>query len=316
MIPVLNMSSSLPWAPESIRIKQVEEQVSALRTSVICAFNQLLDLKDLNTGVHSTRLAEWGMRVGQELGLDESELQNLEVVALLHDIGKVGVPDSILKKPAKLDDEEYALMKKHPEYGWAVLRMLPDSNARLSKFFTTTSPSTARVPRAGLKTTEIPIVSRIVTVIDAFDAMVSSRPYRKGLPHEEARSPSHPMQRDTIRSRRCPVFLVFRASGNGHGLRRRRHVRLLGPVNPLECDGLLPFFRSDADEILEFRAASMISSFFGVTGRASDSSSCRAAGRAIYEFYLLVSNFRRQTPPLPASAAPVPDRSAHLFDLR
>ena len=102
MIPVLNMSSSLPWAPESIRLKQVEEQVSALRTSVICAFNQLLDLKDLNTGVHSTRLAEWGMRVGQELGLDESELQNLEVVALLHDIGKVGVPDSILKKPGKV----------------------------------------------------------------------------------------------------------------------------------------------------------------------------------------------------------------------
>src|SRR5260370_20688789 len=65
------------------------------------------------------------MRVGQELGLEESELQNLEVAALLHDIGKVGVPDSILKKPARLDADEYALMKKHPEYGWAVLRMLP-----------------------------------------------------------------------------------------------------------------------------------------------------------------------------------------------
>src|SRR5580704_2604568 len=115
-IPVFTMSSNSLWTPESIRIKQVEEQVSALRTSVICAFNQLLDLKDLNTGVHSTRLAEWGMRVGQELGLDEGELQNLEVAALLHDIGKVGVPDSILKKPGKLDDEEYAMMKKHPEY--------------------------------------------------------------------------------------------------------------------------------------------------------------------------------------------------------
>src|ERR1700720_4050270 len=97
---------------ESLRIKQLEEQSAALRNSVICAFNQLLDLKDLNTGVHSTRLAEWGMRVGQELGLEEPVLQNLEIAALLHDIGKVGVPDSILKKPGKLDDEEYALMKK------------------------------------------------------------------------------------------------------------------------------------------------------------------------------------------------------------
>jgi hypothetical protein len=65
------------------------------------------------------------MRVGQELGLEEGELQNLEVAALLHDIGKVGIPDAILRKPKRLDSEEYALMKKHPEYGWGVLRMLP-----------------------------------------------------------------------------------------------------------------------------------------------------------------------------------------------
>jgi len=65
------------------------------------------------------------MRVGQELGLEEAELQNLEVAALLHDIGKVGIPDAILRKPTRLDPEEYALMKRHSEYGWAVLRMLP-----------------------------------------------------------------------------------------------------------------------------------------------------------------------------------------------
>src|SRR5438445_12939570 len=119
------MGSSSPGAPDALRIKQLEEHTSALRNSVICAFNQLLDLKDLNTGVHSTRLAEWGLRVGQELGLDESTLHNLEVAALLHDIGKVGIPDAILRKPAKLDADEYALTKKHPEYGWAVLRILP-----------------------------------------------------------------------------------------------------------------------------------------------------------------------------------------------
>src|SRR5437764_15442294 len=112
-IPAPIGGSSLLSAPESLRIKQLEEQASALRNSVICAFNQLLDLKDLNTGVHSTRLAEWGLRVGQELGLDENTLRNLEVAALLHDIGKVGVPDAILRKPGKLDPEEYAVIKKH-----------------------------------------------------------------------------------------------------------------------------------------------------------------------------------------------------------
>jgi HD-GYP domain-containing protein (c-di-GMP phosphodiesterase class II) len=173
-------------ALESVRIKQLEEQSSALRNSVICAFNQLLDLKDLNTGVHSTRLAEWGMRVGMELGLEEQDLQNLEVAALLHDIGKVGIPDAILKKPGKLDAEEYALMKKHPEYGWAVLRMLPGFERAALDILHHHESVDGRGYPAGLKGSEIPVVSRIVCVIDAFDAMVSSRPYRVGLPFAEA----------------------------------------------------------------------------------------------------------------------------------
>jgi HD-GYP domain-containing protein (c-di-GMP phosphodiesterase class II) len=185
-IPAPTDNAPSQGALDSLRIKQLEEQTSALRSSVICAFNQLLDLKDLNTGVHSTRLAEWGLRVGQELGLGEAELQNLEVAALLHDIGKVGIPDSILRKPGRLDPEEYALMKKHSEYGWAVLRMLPGfERAALDILHHHESVDGKGYP-AGLKNTEIPIVSRIVCVIDAFDAMVSSRPYRKGLPYEEA----------------------------------------------------------------------------------------------------------------------------------
>src|SRR5258708_9032051 len=86
-------------ALESLHVKQLEEQAVALRASVICAFNQLLDLKDLNTGVHSTRLAEWGMRVGQDLGLEESDLKNLEIAPFLHPIGKFGLPHAILPNP-------------------------------------------------------------------------------------------------------------------------------------------------------------------------------------------------------------------------
>ena len=180
------MDTTLQAAPDTIRIKQLEEQAAALRNSVICAFNQLLDLKDLNTGVHSTRLAEWGMRVGQELGLEEAALQNLEIAALLHDIGKMGIPDAILRKPGRLDAAEYDLMKKHPEYGWAVLRMLPGfERAALDILHHHESFNGTGYP-GGLKENEIPIVSRIVCVIDAFDAMVSSRPYRQGLPYEEA----------------------------------------------------------------------------------------------------------------------------------
>ena len=174
------------WCPDRLNVKSMEENLAVLRTSVVCAFNQLLDLKDLNTGVHSTRLAEWALHVAEELGLDENSLGDLEVAALLHDIGKVGIPDAILNKPAKLTSEEYALMKKHPEYGWAVLRQIPGmERASLVILHHHENFNGGGYP-SGLRGEEIPLGSRIVSVIDAFDAMVSSRPYRQGLPLEEA----------------------------------------------------------------------------------------------------------------------------------
>jgi HD-GYP domain-containing protein (c-di-GMP phosphodiesterase class II) len=169
-----------------LRIKKMEEQFSALRTSLICALNQLLDLKDLNTGVHSTRLAEWALHVAGEMGMDETGLADLEVAALLHDIGKIGIPDAILNKPAKLTAEEYDLMKKHPEYGWAVLRQVPGMERASLLILHHHESFDGRGYPGGLKGEEIPTGSRIVSVIDAFDAMVSNRPYRAGLPFAEA----------------------------------------------------------------------------------------------------------------------------------
>ena len=158
----------------------------ATRQATICALNQMLDLKDLNTGVHSTRLAEWAVRIGQELGLQESGLEDIEVAALLHDAGKVGVPDAILKKPGALDPAEWRVMRMHPEFSWAVLRLVPGlERASLYALHHHEKYNGSGYP-AGLKGEEIPIGSRIVSVIDAFDAMVANRPYKEGLPIEEA----------------------------------------------------------------------------------------------------------------------------------
>jgi putative nucleotidyltransferase with HDIG domain len=180
------MLTAPSWSPENIKVKELQTQLLAVRTSVICALNQLLDLKDLNTGVHSTRLAEWAVRIGRDLGLDDDCLRDLEAAAILHDIGKIGTPDNILRKPSKLTEEEYAIIKKHPEYGWAVLRAVPGFE-RVSLFVLHHHEAFdgSGYP-AGLQGDEIPIGSRIVSVMDSFDAMVSSRPYRKGLPLEEA----------------------------------------------------------------------------------------------------------------------------------
>jgi HD-GYP domain-containing protein (c-di-GMP phosphodiesterase class II) len=181
--PVSPLESSFA-AP--LQVKAAEEEMSALRNAVVCSLNQLLDLKDLNTGVHSTRLAEWALHVAGEIGLDEASFPDIEVAALLHDIGKIGIPDAILNKPGRLTDEEYELMKKHPEYGWIVLRRMPGFE-RVSLLILHHHESfDGKGYPGGLAGEEIPIGSRIVSVIDAFDAMVSSRPYRAGMPLEEA----------------------------------------------------------------------------------------------------------------------------------
>jgi HD-GYP domain-containing protein (c-di-GMP phosphodiesterase class II) len=184
------MSSALMADTEKarllLRIKQLEEQHIAFRDSVICAFNQLLDLKDIGTGVHSTRLAEWALRVARKLEVPEKDLYQVEVAALLHDVGKIGIPDAILKKSSALTPEERTVINRHPEYSWSILRLFSGlEEASLYALHHHESVDGTGYP-AGLKGDDIPLASRIVSVIDAYDAMVSNRCYRKGLPHEEA----------------------------------------------------------------------------------------------------------------------------------
>jgi putative two-component system response regulator len=178
------LPEAFSWSP--LRIAELEERVRATRQAAICALNQMLDLKDLNTGVHGTRLAEWAVRIGREIGLDEPALEDVEVAALLHDAGKVSVPDAILRKPGPLDPEEWRVMRMHPEFSWAVLRLVPGlERASLFALHHHEKYDGSGYP-GGLRGEDIPIGARIVSVIDAFDAMVANRPYKAGLPCEEA----------------------------------------------------------------------------------------------------------------------------------
>jgi HD-GYP domain-containing protein (c-di-GMP phosphodiesterase class II) len=171
--PFFAESSSL-----KLRVKELEEQHLAFRNSLICGFNQLLDLKDISTGVHSTRLAEWAIRVARKLNIAENDLYQVEVAALLHDVGKIGVPDAILKKQGPLTPEERALINRHPEYSWSILRLFPGlEQASLYALHHHENLDGTGYP-AGLKGYDIPLVSRIVSVIDAYDAMISNRSYR------------------------------------------------------------------------------------------------------------------------------------------
>jgi HD-GYP domain-containing protein (c-di-GMP phosphodiesterase class II) len=169
-----------------LRVKELEEQLRQMQSAVVCGLNQLLDLRDLSTGYHSTRLAEWAVRVAVELGLDEHHQRNVEVACLLHDLGKIGIADAVLRKERALTPEEREQMKRHPEFGWAILRLFPGFElAGLFALHHHEHFDGSGYP-GGLKGDQIPLGARIVAVVDAFDAMVSDRCYRKGLPLEEA----------------------------------------------------------------------------------------------------------------------------------
>ncbi len=172
--------------PLALRAKDLEEQLKKCQTGIMLALNMVLDLKDLTTGLHATRLAEWAVRVAEQLGVGHEELRDIEFASLLHDVGKIGVPDAVLQKPGRLTEEERTTVRKHPEYGWAILRSVPGFERASLLVLHHHEHFDGNGYPAGLVGEEIPLGSRIVAIVDAFDAMLSNRSYRRGLPVDEA----------------------------------------------------------------------------------------------------------------------------------
>jgi len=142
--------------------------------------------RDRYTGEHSESVVELAARVARGLGLDETEIERIRQGALLHDIGKVAIPDEVLHKNGPLDDKEWEIMRQHPAIGERILRSIPGLGgvARIvrhehERFDGAGYPD-------GLSGTEIPIGSRIILACDAYHAMTSDRPYRKAMDHSEA----------------------------------------------------------------------------------------------------------------------------------
>ncbi len=167
-------------------LKQLEQEIRDVTFSALCGFVQLLDLKDITTGKHSSRLPQWTITIARLLGLSAEETRQVEIAAVLHDIGEIGIPDEILKKPSRLTVQEQTIMRKHPEYGWAVLKSIPGCQMASLLILHHHEMWDGRGYPAGLKGEDIPLGARIVAITDAFDAMTTDRCYRQGMPVEEA----------------------------------------------------------------------------------------------------------------------------------
>jgi HD-GYP domain-containing protein (c-di-GMP phosphodiesterase class II) len=150
------------------------------------ALAETIDLRDPYTGGHTRRVMTYSLVVGRFMGLGRTEMENLRLAAILHDIGKIGVRDDVLLKQGKLDDEEFKKMSRHPEYGSEVLErirqlhgVIPGVRGHHERFDGRGYPDR-------LQDGAIPLPARIIAVADTYDAMTTDRPYRKGLAAAEA----------------------------------------------------------------------------------------------------------------------------------
>jgi putative nucleotidyltransferase with HDIG domain len=168
------------------RTKEVQQKHQELRIAyiqTIRALAEAVDAKDAYTRGHSERVGVYASKVGRELGLPRQQIERVYIAGLLHDVGKIGIRDAVITKPARLSPEEYEEIKRHPEIGAKILEpvsFLRDVVPCVRHHHEWYDGSTSGYPLR-LRGDQIPLPSRIILVCDTVEAMTSDRPYRKGL---------------------------------------------------------------------------------------------------------------------------------------
>ncbi len=158
----------------------------SMRSSIVLSLKKALEERDYETEEHANRLAELSLLLGKKIELEENELNKLRLLAFLHDIGKISIPDNIVLKPDKLTPKEWRIMKKHSEIGYRIAESSPDLKQIAPGILYHHERWDGSGYPKGLKGRKIPIISRILSITDSYDAMTSKRPYKKAMPKEEA----------------------------------------------------------------------------------------------------------------------------------
>ncbi|MBA7665505.1 Cyclic di-GMP phosphodiesterase [subsurface metagenome] len=169
--------------------QKVEEQANKIRASFFNAITALayaLEAKDVYTSGHSQRVTEVSVTIAKELGLPKESLEKIRLAGLVHDIGKIGIRESVLNKPGSLTEEEYEHIKLHSETGEHILNPIVEDEEILKAVRHHHERYDGLGYPDGLKGEQIPQLARIIAVADTFDAMTSERPYRKAMSKEAA----------------------------------------------------------------------------------------------------------------------------------
>lgn len=181
---IMELIGSLNAAARAIRAER--EKLLNANVGFIGSLASALDARDPYTAGHSRRVSEYSVAIAKQMNVSAEDCETIRIGALLHDIGKMGISDAILRKPAALTETEVALIREHPVIGRRILegiagfdRFLPVVELHHENWDGSGYPY-------GLKAEQAPLTARIVKVADAYDAMTSDRPYRRGMSHEEA----------------------------------------------------------------------------------------------------------------------------------
>lgn len=180
------LSTALSLLGMAAQVEDLKSQNKSISEQAARTILKALDVKDSYTFGHSMRVAYFSMVTGQELGLTPDEMRELELSAIFHDIGKIGTPDAVLNKPTRLSEEEFQIMKQHPEKSYEILKDFPLFEKIAENARSHHERYDGKGYPQGLKGDDIPTAARIILIADTFDAMTSTRPYRKGLPYEVA----------------------------------------------------------------------------------------------------------------------------------
>lgn len=164
------------------------EKMYRMVMQTVTALSDAIDAKDSYTSGHSTRVADYSREIAKRAGLSETEQDDIYMMGLLHDVGKIGVPNAIINKPSKLTDEEYDVIKEHPIMGEKILKNITE----FPKLLTGARWHHERYDGGGypdgIAGEKIPIEARIIAVADSYDAMTSKRSYRDDLPQAVVRA--------------------------------------------------------------------------------------------------------------------------------
>ncbi len=169
-------------------VQKKTSELESLSLHVVQTLAKTIDAKDAYTNGHSERVAEYSREIAKRYGYDEARQEEIYMIGLLHDVGKIGVPDTVINKPGRLTDEEFGMIKKHPMKGAEILatvsempKLVTGARWHHERFDGTGYPD-------GLKGEDIPEEARIIAVADAYDAMTSHRSYRDIIPQDHVKS--------------------------------------------------------------------------------------------------------------------------------